>query len=70
MTALQELIDKWKVIGDKIELTTFRGVIREAESFLEKEKQQIIDAYENGVTEEQRRCAYENGQEYYKETYE
>lgn len=44
-TALQQLMDKWKVEGEKIELMTFRGAIRDAEEFLETEKQQIIDAH-------------------------
>jgi hypothetical protein len=34
-----------------------------------KEKQQIIDAYETGVTETLARCNYDKGTDYYDETF-
>ncbi len=34
-----------------------------------KEKQQIINAYETGVTETIARCNYDNGTDYYDETF-
>ena len=72
MTALQELIKRWKTeMGSYIpNAPIYKAFIEEAETYLEKEKQQIIDAYEWGVSDEQRGNAYENGNEYYKNTYE
>ena len=71
MTALQELIEKWEFEKQDIELVPFDGIISEAKSFLQKEKQQIIDAYEeanNKICESCWDCKI--GEEYYKNTYE
>jgi hypothetical protein len=35
----------------------------------EMEKQQIIDAYADGVKETKSRCEYDNAKEYYNETF-
>jgi len=35
----------------------------------EVEKEQIIDAYENGVKETNSRCEYQDAEQYYKETF-
>jgi hypothetical protein len=35
----------------------------------EMEKEQIMDAYENGVKETNSRCEYQDGKQYYNETF-
>ncbi len=58
-TALQQLIDKWK--GEKFDLMAYSKAIKEAESFLEIEKQQIIDAHNSSTGN----YDFISGQEYY-----
>lgn len=68
MTVLKELIKKWKIeMGSYIpNAPIYRAFIEEAETYLEKEKQQIIDAYETGD-----KYKFEiSGEKYYKNTYE
>jgi hypothetical protein len=50
-TALTELIAKWESeMGSYIpNAPIYKSFIEEAKTFLEKEKQQIIDAFESGV---------------------
>jgi len=43
-----------------------RKAIKQAK---EMEKQQIIDAYENGVKETNSRCEYQDVEQYYNETF-
>ena len=65
MTALQELINKWELEEQEMGLVPFNGIVAEAKKNLEKEKQQIIDAYETGD-----KYKFEiSGEQYYKETY-
>ena len=73
MTALQELIKIWKSeMGSYIpNAPIYKAFIVEAESFLEKEKQQIIDAYDEANFRICDSCWNGKvGDEYYKETYE
>jgi len=53
-TAMQELIDG----------LLHRGILIDSKTYLEKEKQQIIDSYELGTVD-----AYEFGEQYYNETF-
>jgi hypothetical protein len=63
MTALQELIRAFK--RDKMqEFYTKEQMIHLLEFKLEREKEQIIDAYEGGET-----VQFENAEQYYKEQY-
>lgn len=50
-TALTELIEKWESErGSYIpNAPIYKAFIEEAKTFLEKEKQQILNAYENGA---------------------
>jgi len=66
-TAMQELIDYMKtyfhLTDDSLEMF---------DKALEKEKEQIIDAYENGVGDENERNLsgkFTNAEEYYNQTY-
>ena len=60
-TAMQELIDKvehaisYNVEGGLVEKYTWTELFNDMELALEKEKEQIIDAYENGVGDENER---------------
>ena len=62
-TAMQELIDKIQYSIDvqsgvsltETQVNTLKAVMLIAETSLEKEKEQIIDAYENGVGDENER---------------
>jgi hypothetical protein len=72
MTVLQELIKKWKIeTGSYIpNAPVYKAFIEEVESYLEKEKQQIILAYEeanNKICESCWDCKI--GEEYYNKTY-
>lgn len=70
MTALQILISNWttEIENNSSNSPIYKCFINEAESFLEKEKQQIIEAYEVGVYELE--CGKNNSLKYYQETYE
>ena len=68
-TAMQELIDEIKLI-EAYPMNPL--VLRIATDLLEKEKEQIIDAYENGVGDENERNLsgkFTNAEEYYNQTY-
>ena len=44
-------------------------LLKDIEQAKEMEKEQIIDAYENGVKETNSRCEYQDAEQYYKETF-
>lgn len=71
MTALQELIDKWeREIGSYIpNAPIYRAFIEEAKLNLEKEKEQIIDAFETGDNNYPHGNGYNNGEDYYNSNY-
>ena len=73
-TALTELIEKWESeIGFYIpNAPIYKAFIEEAKTFLEKEKQQISNAYENGAFDFQRtnkEVTNGDGIDYFDETY-
>jgi len=72
MTALQQLYKEIEFL-EKNSNTGLLSIIdlkrRIRNYYLGKEKQQIIDAYETGVTETLARCNYDNGTDYYDETF-
>jgi hypothetical protein len=76
-TTLQEIIDELKIELDTNiiayhEISIMKWVIGIIESKLEKEKEQIIDAYENGVGDENERNLsgkFTNAEDYYNQTY-
>jgi hypothetical protein len=61
-TAMQELIDELERVRS---MTNMNFVIRIATDLLEKEKEQIIDAWKSG----NKYLPYENPNEYYNQTY-
>jgi hypothetical protein len=61
-TAMQELIDELERVRL---MTNMNFVIRIATDLLEKEKEQIIDAYNNG----QQIPPFEYAEQYYNQTY-
>ena len=68
-TAMQELIEYLETAYYINELTNFD---KDKIQFLEKEKEQIIDAYENGVGDENERNLsgqFTNAIKYYNQTY-
>jgi hypothetical protein len=68
-TAVQEFIEYLEKAYYINELTNFD---KDKIQFLEKEKEQIIDAYENGVGDENERNLsgqFTNAEEYYNQTY-
>jgi hypothetical protein len=68
-TALQELISELKSIESYDPIVY--GIIKRAESKLEKEKEQIINAYENGSdVNDDLKPLYGTPKEYYNQTYE
>jgi hypothetical protein len=62
-TALQDFIERLNYARDFN--TMIPGIIKVAESLLEKEKEQIIDAYNNG----QQIPPFEYAEQYYNQTY-
>jgi hypothetical protein len=42
---------------------------KEIDQAKEMEKEQVIDAYENGVKETNSRCEYQDAEDYYNETF-
>lgn len=72
---LQDLELRYKVLSDAEMLqacAAIEGTIEYAKSLIIKEKEQIIDAYENGVGDENERNLsgqFTNAEEYYNETY-
>ena len=71
-TAIQDAIEHFKNINYDLVNVPIQNVPHILEQFLEKEKEQIIDAYENGVSDENERnlsgkftCA----ELYYNQTY-
>lgn len=79
-TAMQELIEKIQYSIDvqsgvsltETQVNTLKSVMLIAETLLEKEKEQIIDAYENRVGDENERNLsgqFTNAQQYYNQTY-
>jgi hypothetical protein len=68
-TAMQEFIEYLEKAYYINELTNFD---KDKIQFLEKEKEQIIDAYENGVGDENERNLsgnFTNAEQYYNQTY-
>jgi hypothetical protein len=43
--------------------------LKDIQQAKEMEKEQIIDAYENGVKETNSRCEYQDAEQYYNETF-
>lgn len=73
-TALTELIEKWESeMGSYIpNAPIYKAFIEEAKTFLEKEKQQISNAYENGAFDFQgtsKEVTNGDGIDYFHETY-
>lgn len=73
-TALKELIEKWESeVGSYIpNASIYKAFIEEAKTFLEKEKEQIEDAYTNGAIDFQEgNYNFTNGDEveYFQKTY-
>ena len=78
-TAMQELIDEMDVIkhelwnaGQRDKAVLISDMITKAVIGLEKEKEQILAAYENGVGDENERNLsgkFTNAEEYYNKTY-
>ena len=61
-TAMQKLITELKYVE---EWPMMSGVIKKAEELLEKEKEQIINAYDRGLCDDEPL----DGKEYYNQTY-
>lgn len=73
-TALTELIEKWESeMGSYIpNAPIYNAFIEEAKTFLDKEKQQISNAYENGAFYFQgtnEKVTNGDGLDYFEETY-
>lgn len=73
-TALTELIEKWESeMGSYIpNAPIYKAFIEEAKTFLDKEKQQISYAYENGAFDFQgknKEVTNGDGLDYFEETY-
>jgi len=54
---------------DNLDLSGGGEAIETLNKAKEMEKEQIIDAYENGVKETNSRCEYQDAEQYYKETF-
>ena len=68
-TAMQELLE-WTRRTLPMDLDTPRMIEAKIESLLEKERQQIKDAYKNGIlTEFLKISKLKNSEKYYNETY-
>ena len=67
MTALQELINKWEIEkGSYIpNAPIYQAFIEEAKQVLVKEKQQIINAFEDGDNNFSLTRQIDNGEEYF-----
>lgn len=73
MTALKELLKWWdEQLPDCYKSPEGYAVIEKAIELLEKEKQQIIDAYDWGISDKEYSdlISYENGTKYFEDTYE
>jgi hypothetical protein len=71
-TALQQAFARLEELHPSLfDIHTEKGrtFVNEFSKFLEVEREQIMDAYENGVKETNSRCEYQNTQEYYNETF-
>jgi hypothetical protein len=69
-TAMQEAIELVKEYNNR--KIPYNVLLGNLELLLEKEKEQIIDAYENGVGDENERNLsgqFTNAEEYYNQTY-
>jgi hypothetical protein len=64
-TAVEWLIEKL----NKYELANYDIKLKIIKEAKEMEKEQIKDAYENGVKETNSRCEYQDGKQYYNETF-
>lgn len=58
-----------KACKEVVRLTLKNIIKRIDDELLEMEKQQIVDAYNNGVIETKSRCEYENSEQYYNEKF-
>jgi hypothetical protein len=47
----------------------YKSAIKLLDQAKEMEKEQIIDAYENGVKETNSRCEYQDAEQYYNQTF-
>jgi hypothetical protein len=69
-TTLEWLKEQFEKDGDTTFLNLnwdrFDELLQQAK---EMEKEQIIDAYENGVKETNSRCEYQDAEQYYNETF-
>lgn len=65
---MRELIEHIQVNATKFSLMNTYNILKEIEPYLEKEKEQIIDARDNGIKSTLKGYAISN-EEYYKETY-
>jgi len=73
-TALREVIEKWESeIGSYMpHIPIYRAFIEEAKEYLEKEKQQIVAAYEKGASdfsETGKEVSRGDAEEYFEEQY-
>jgi hypothetical protein len=74
-TPIQEVIDFVNDINDNDRSGFdyyYQSIMNKLNELLEKEKEQIIDAYENGVGDENERNLsgqFTNAEEYYNQTY-
>lgn len=69
MTTLQILISNWttEIENNSFNSPIYKCFINEAESFLEKEKQQIVTAFD--IADNINTGNYLNGTDYYEQTY-
>ncbi len=70
-TAVEWLHSKYIKIFGELNLSTAKllEIAYALEQAKEMEKEQIIDAYENGVKETNSRCEYQEAEQYYNETF-
>jgi len=66
-SAMQEVQDAFKTMSSDI---FFMWYYDNKERLLEKEKQHIIEAFDNGVIDGAWGSKFKNAEQYYKETYE
>ena len=65
-TAVEWLVEK---LDNNLDINHSWRTRQYIEQAKEMEKEQIIDAYENGVKETNSRCEYQDAEQYYKETF-
>jgi len=65
-TAVEWLIENYLDLSDEYNTLSLEEIVKQAK---EMEKEQIQDAYENGVKETNSRCEYQEAEQYYNETF-